>query len=124
MTKFRSKGGPVRLASTSGAVAIVDKEWRELPEELHLQALGLGCESDGTSTASRGPDQEEQDQLIRLALTKMLERKEEGDFNADESPNARVVAKLTGLSVKKDDVMRVYDAMKAEAGGGTDGAED
>lgn len=116
MPKFRSKGGPVRLASISGAVAIVGEEWTEIPEELHLQALGSGCESDGAAPAD-GPDQDEQDELIQAALQQMLEREQESDWNQDKTPNAREVAKLTGLSIKKDDVMRVFEAMQAEAGG-------
>lgn len=131
--KFRSNNGPVRVASISGHIAIVDKEWRELPEVLHREALARGCECDqGRFRAEEGRIESSDaaktaitshDEAIRTALTTMLSRKEDGDFNGDGLPNTNVVSKLAGLAVKKVDALRVFRAMQAEAGAG-DGAGD
>ena len=131
--QFRHPTG-VRVESTSGHVANVGPEWRELPPVLQADALAKGCECDQTTfkaekvelksspeAAARPADH---DAVIREALELMLARKGdadfEGDFTADNSPNAKVVGKLAGLNARKEDVMRVFRAMQAEVSGGAE----
>lgn len=123
--KFRSNHD-VRLALTSGHCAVVGPEWRELPEILHQAALGAGVECDAERVQARKvePESTEQakarptdhDAVYRVALATMLERNEDGDFNRDNLPNTNVVSKLGGISARKEDVLRVFRAMQAEAG--------
>jgi hypothetical protein len=123
--KFRANPS-VRLALTSGHAAIVGPEWRELPAMFHQAALGAGCECDKEqfkavhaepqSTPEAAARPTSHDDVYRKALTTMLEREEEGDFNRDGLPNTNVVSKLCGMSARKEDVLRVFRAMQAEAG--------
>ena len=127
--QFRHPTG-VRIATLSGHVTLVGAEWRELPDFMHAQALSLGCECDQTRfradpeakpKAAPAVDAND-DAVIRRALELMLTRKGDpecaGDFTADQTPNAKVVSKLTSLNVRKEDVMRVFRAMQAEASEG------
>ena len=43
MEQFRSRGGEVRVAATSGHVAVIGKEWVEVPECLVKEAMAMGC---------------------------------------------------------------------------------
>ena len=126
--QFRHPSG-VRVASTTGHAAVIGPEWRELPPILHADALAAGCECDQSTfkaekvepqsspEASARPNSH--DDVIRQALALMIERKGdpecESDFNGDGTPNAKVVSKLSSLNCRKEDVMRVYRAMQAEA---------
>ena len=126
--KFRHPSG-VRVASTSGHAAIIGPDWRELSPILHAEALAAGCECDQTqfkaekvepqSTPEAAARPIDHDHVIREALELMLSRKGDpecaGDFTADGTPNAKVVAKLSSLNVRKEDVMRVFRAMQNEA---------
>ena|SRR5690348_13778412 len=124
--QFRSPNdNPIRLALTSGHSAIVSREWRELPEILHHAALSAGCECDQEHIVPKrvevesGPDAMnrvvDHDGEYRKALAVMIERNEEGDFTGADLPNINVVSKLCGFSARKEDVLRVFRAMSAEA---------
>lgn len=125
--KFRSPtGANLRIAIDTGHCAIIGADWRELPEILHLAALSAGCECDQERMSARKVEPEStreaaarpatHDDVYRRALATMLERSEDGDFKADGSPNLNVVSKVAGMSARKEDVLRVFRAMKAEAG--------
>lgn len=127
--KFRSLQGDIRLTSIQGGhTAIVGEDWRELPEHLHRDALAAGCECDQGKFKAAAPQLKSSDEalsrptshddVIRTALMTMLERNAKGDFTQDGNPNVNAVQKLAGLSLRKDDVMRVFRAMQAEAGDG------
>lgn len=124
--QFRHPAG-ARVATTTGHVTLVGPEWRELPEFMRAQALSMGCECDQTRfradpdakpTATHAVDATD-DAVIRRALELMLTRKGDpdcaSDFTADQTPNAKVVSKLTSMNVRKEDVMRVFRAMQTEA---------
>ncbi len=129
--QFRHPSG-VRVASTSGHCAVIGPEWRDLPPFLHADALAAGCEcNQGTFKAEKVEPQSSpeaaarptnHDDVIRQALELMLARKGDpdctGDFTADNTPNAKVVGKLASMNVRKEDVMRVFRDMQAEAAEG------
>lgn len=121
--QFRHPIG-VRLASTSGHTAIVGPEFRDLPPVLHADAMAAGCECSDTkidpkasvqSSAEAKARPTNHDDVIREALELMLKRGEDGDFNRDNLPNTNVVSKLAGMSIRKEDALRVFRAMQAEA---------
>lgn len=127
--KFRSPTGePIRVTSLSGHCDIIGPEWQELTEVLHLAALAAGAECDKERVSARKVEPQStpeaaarptsHDDVYRRALAEMLERNEEGDFKADGSPNLNAVSKVAGLQAKKEDVMRVFREMKAEAEAG------
>ena len=124
---FRSPSNdPIHISTLSGHAAVIGPEWRELPEFLHHAALAAGAECDQERVVARkvepasAPDamarEADYDDVYRTALAKMIERNEDGDFTADGLPNTNIVSKLCGLSARKNDVLRVYRAMQAEAG--------
>jgi hypothetical protein len=124
---FRSPTGkPIRLPLLSGHTAVVGAEPRELPEIFHLAAHTAGCVRDNdppppaevpVTTGPNGPQSSgDHDEAYRSALTKMLEREEEGDFTADSLPNINAVSKLCGFRANKEAVLKVFRAMKDEAG--------
>lgn len=126
---------PVRVALLSGQVALVGPEWRELPENMHADAVAQGCLRDNmlvsppvvrpAAAAGAGGRIADADGAYRVALTTMIERDEEGDFTKDALPNINAVSKLCGFSARKEDVLRVFREMKAESGVGdvADGAD-
>lgn len=125
--KFRAPTAePVHIALLSGHSAIVGPEWRELPPIFHAEALARRCEVDkGGVIAPKDvpvqPSDEAQnqvadvDQHYRKAIEQMLERSEEGDFTNDDLPNINVVSSLCGFRAVKEDVLRVFRDMVAEA---------
>lgn len=126
--KFRSPTGvDIRVGPLlSGHSAIVGRDWQSLPEILHHAALSAGCECDKERFTARQVEPEStpeaaarpasHDDVYRRALATMLERNEEGDFTADNLPNINRVSQVAGIKAKKEDVLRVFRAMQAEAG--------
>ena len=122
---FRHPNKEVRIASTAGGhVAIVDTEWSWVHPVLHAEAMAAGCECDEAkivpnvkpqSSAEAAARPVDSDQVIREALQVMLVRDEDGDFTADKNPNTNVVSKIGGMSFRKVDVMRVFNAMTDDA---------
>lgn len=125
--EFRSpNGADIRIALLSGHTAIVGAEFRELAPIFHRAAVAAGCERRDQppppAEAPVLPSTEAMhrtvtpDAALRGAITTMLEREVKGDFTADSLPNTNVVSKLCGFSARKEDVLRVFRAMKDEAG--------
>lgn len=125
--RFRSPSDkPIRVATTDGHIAIIKKDWRELPEALHAEAVAKGAQQEGQprpplkpAPAKAGPNASNQvvdyDTAYREALTTMITRDTKGDFTRDALPNIAVVSKLCGFTAVKEDVLRVFREMKAEA---------
>ena len=129
--QFRSPhGDDIRIALTSGHVAIVGGEWRELPELFHYDAVLNGCErSDqppmpGKVDVVADPNAmnriADHDSAYREALATMVMRDVASDFTKDHLPNVNAVSRLCGFSAKKEDVLRVFRAMKEETASGPD----
>ena len=128
--QFRSPhGDPIHVSNVFGHSAVVTAEWQALPEVLHRDAMAAGCECDQSRVATSQPKAESapdapkrpanETEVIREAIELMLARKDDpdfrGDFTADQTPNAKVVAKLCGMNVSKEAVMNVFVAMQNEA---------
>lgn len=125
--KFRAPTDEaVHIALLSGHSAIVTREWRELDPIFQAEALARRCEVDkggviapkdvpvkaGDSAQNQVADV---DQHYRNAIEQMLERNDDGDFTNDELPNIKVVSSLVGFRAVKEDVLRVFRDMVAEA---------
>ena len=128
--QFRSpNGNQIHVSNVLGHSAVVTDEWQTLPEVLHRDAMAAGCECDQSRVATCAPKAESapdapkrpanETEVIREAIELMLARKDDpdfrGDFTADQTPNAKVVAKLCGMNVSKEAVMNVFVAMQHEA---------
>jgi hypothetical protein len=125
--QFRSPTSePIRLALLSGHIAVIGQDWRELPEIFHSHAVKAGAErNDGKGPppimrpvragedAIRGSI--DYDTAYRDALKTMVTRSAAGDFTGASQPNIKVVSKLVGFSANREEVYRVFKAMKAEA---------
>lgn len=133
--RFRSPTAkPIRVALTNGHVAIIKNQWRELPETLHEAAVQAGAEREGqgkppvrkpiVAAANAMGRVTDYDTAYREALTTMISRDVKGDFTKDSLPNVAAVSKLCGFAAVKEDVLRVFREMKAEADvEGADAAE-
>lgn len=128
--QFRSPhGNPIHVSNVFGHSAVVAAEWQTLPEVLHRDAMAAGCECDQSRVTTVAPKAESapdapkrpanETEVIREAIELMLARKDDpdfrSDFTADQTPNAKVVAKLCGMNVSKEAVMNVFVAMQNEA---------
>lgn len=128
--QFRSpNGNPIVVSNIFGHSAVVASEWVNLPDTLHRDAMAAGCECDQNRVATAAPKAESapdapkrpgnEAEVIREAIELMLARRDDpdfrSDFTADQTPNAKVVAKLCGMSVSKEAVMNVFVAMQNEA---------
>jgi hypothetical protein len=140
--KFRCPNNtPIRVASTSGHVAIVGPEFRELPESLHAEALTKGCICDqqivqavdptadpyskvaGANAVATGGERA----LIKAALKQMLLDRIENPhsprdaddvdprFTPDKLPQVEYVSKIAGIAVSKSDVLAVWKELQDEA---------
>lgn len=127
---FRSPSDePVFLALHTGHTAMVTREWSPLDPIFHAAAFEKRCECDKGGIIAPKDFQIEAadvsnarfssiDDHYRAALTTMLERSEEGDFTNDGLPNIKAVSKVVGFGAVKEDVLRVYREMVAEADSG------
>ena len=115
-----------RLALTSGHVAIVGPDWRELDEMFHAAALTARCEINqalipaiaDVPPPAPSPQAEvavDSDSVIRRALETMIERNGKDDFTGTNLPNIKTLEKLAGIQVNKGEVYAIYRDMQAEA---------
>lgn len=123
--KFRAPSGSIRVSNIFGHSAIVGADWIDLPEILHRDAMAAGCMCQQNEVETKAPKADtaanapkrvlDETQVIRETLELMVVRNEQGDFLGDGTPNAKAVAKLAGLNVRKEAVMNVWVAMQHEA---------
>lgn len=123
--QFRSPRGDIPVSNIFGHSVIVGEEWTTVPEVLHRDAMAAGCICEQNVVETKAPVAEtaadapkrvvDEATVIREVLEVMLVRNEDGDFTADETPNAKVVSKLAGMNVRKEAVMAVWIAMQNEA---------
>lgn len=123
--QFRSPRGDIPVSNIFGHSVIVGEEWTTVPEVLHRDAMAAGCICEQNVVETKAPVAEtaadapkrvvDEATVIREVLEVMLVRNEDGDFTADETPNAKVVSKLADMNVRKEAVMAVWIAMQNEA---------
>lgn len=123
--RFRSPtDAHIRVALTSGHVAIIGEEWQELDPMFHREALAQGAQVDKTQisnavappiAASDGGAAKVHDTEteIHKAIVTMLERDDDGDFvKGSGNPNLKAVEKLVGFRVERDTVYNIFQKMK------------
>ena len=120
--KFRSRSDEqvIRLASTSGHIVLVGKEFVEVPEHMESQAYAEGCVSEVLYNSIRADMEkdaaaqaalvggsltaEQKHEAIKAAIVSMLDGKDEGSFTAAGLPNMKVLAKQCGFQLTKDEM--------------------
>lgn len=140
--KFRCPNNiPIRVASTTGHIAIVGPEFRELPAALHADALAKGCICDQQIVQAVDPTADPYSNvaganavitggeraLIKQALKSMLidrienphvpseDQPTDSRFTPDNLPQVDYVSQIAGISANKVDVLDVWQELQAEA---------
>lgn len=132
--KFRSRSDEqvIRLASTSGHIVLVGKDFVEVPEHMESQAYAEGCVSEALYNSIRadmekdaaaqaaliggGLTAEQKREAVKAAIVAMLDGKEEGSFTAAGLPNMKALAKQCGFQVTKDEMEAVWETIVAQTG--------
>jgi len=139
MKYFRNKKKTVILASLTGHVVRVGKEWKAVPESLVSQALAARCEEKkdsrddeqiGISSDDEKKEQpkEQQEksaytlQEVKDAIAKIDKMLDAGKehhgklklLTSQGIPNALVVGSILGKAVKKEDVLKVLERNEDE----------
>lgn len=115
--KFRSRdGSTVRLAMTSGHVALVGKEFRELPQMYWSDAYAKGCISDDMSAEAQGSDTGNSEAATRKAaitqaIEKMHSEKKDGDFTTQGVPQVSRISELVGFTITAAERDAVWEDM-------------
>jgi len=111
---------PIYVPSTSGVCAWVGPEYRELPAILHREALAKNCITDNMDAASiaeqgrsepgriNAPEERLREVLIELSVRGVAE-----DFTRDGLPDLRKLTKKAGFSVNRDDMIRIWQQIRA-----------
>lgn len=139
--KFRSpRNTPVRVASTTGHIAIVGPEFKELPQALHEEAMRVGCICDQETVQVVDPTKDPypnapgqgavqtggERAIIKAALKSMLldrmespnlrgENDEDPRFTPDGLPRTEYVSKIAAITAEKTDVLSAWDELRSEA---------
>ena len=117
--KFKSRTEtPVRVALTSGHVALIGPEWVELAPMFHAGALAQGCITNEMQTLPEvyepeaGTPEAGQADIIRMTLEKMLDSSDKGYFTAAGQPDIRTVRRLSGMHASRDVILSVWAEMQ------------
>lgn len=129
--KFRSRSDEqvIRLASTSGHIVLVGKEFVEVPEHMESQAYAEGCVSEALYKSIRADIEkdaaaqvalaggaltaEQKHEAIKTAIVAMLDGKDEGSFTTAGLPNMKVLAKQCGFQLTKDEMEAAWAEVSA-----------
>ena len=132
--KFRSRSDNqvVRLASTTGHICLVGREFVEIPEHMEAEAYANGCVSEelynaikadlaagnlvaggGVRLPGNGGPQAERTSVIKQQIEAMLDSGEDGAFTAAGLPNLKVLSGKCGFQVGKDEMETVWGAIAA-----------
>ena len=123
--RFRApnEGQEVRVATTSGHIALVGREWRELPQVLHAHAIAAGCEVDKTvmvatpvtpAASGAAVDQRTDIQKIQDAIRDLQKKGDKEDFTNDGVPKIYSVSNAAGFRVDKEDLLKAWAELQAE----------
>ena len=123
---FRSNGKEIRVASTSGQVAVIGNEFRALPESLWGLAYAAGAISDDMTAAptteeyieEKKREAEEKEARERAEIKKILAGLYEDPrdiLNSQGKLIHRKVIQRIGIPVKKDIIDAIWEEVVAEA---------
>ena len=129
--KFRSRSDEqvIRLASTSGHIVLVGKEFVPVPEHMESQAYAEGCVSEALCNSIRADMEkdaaaqaalvggaltaEQKHEAIKAAIIAMLDGKDDGSFTTAGLPNMKVLAKQCGFQLTKDEMEAAWSEVSA-----------
>lgn len=126
--RFRSPtDDTLYVANTTGHAARIGPEWRELPPQLHADAIAAGAITNNmdaaTAEAQRArsnPDAQtspdDSDALIRKGIAEMLDGDDKDDFTKAGLPDLRKLSARVGFGVDRQQMLDVWHAMLAESG--------
>ena len=105
----------------SGHCAVVGcDEWRELPVVMHRRALEEGCITDNMDRStvkakieSAQPTESRHDLLVGHVKAMMADPKE-GYFTGADLPNLKILSKLAGWNVSREEMMQAVHAIGNE----------
>jgi hypothetical protein len=129
----RNKDEVVRIASTSGHIVLVGGEFTEVPEHMERDAYALGCVSEELYNSIKSdmekdaaaaknsllgggnpPGSADRSPVVIATIKTMLESSEDGYFTKAGLPNLKVLEKLCGFTVSKDDMETAWGVVSAE----------
>lgn len=84
-------GEEKRIALTSGHIAIIGAEWRELPENLKNHAYAAGCVVEDEGDLKAVVDPVITIEKVKQAIKEMIESDEPGMFTKSGHPDRRVL---------------------------------
>lgn len=124
--KFRSPGEPIRVASLSGHVAIIEKELIPVHPDLWALAYAAGALSEDMSVpdmkdyiSSKKQEKEEEDLKERNKIKDVLRAAFKNPVSYTDKDGKPVVRKLLGLlgkPVKKDLIDSIWEELTQEEG--------
>jgi hypothetical protein len=117
----RNKEAVVRIASTSGHIVLIGNEFVDVPEHMEAEAYANGCVSEelyksiradiekdaGAKQALVGggtPAEADRSPVIEQVMNDMLASTDEGYFTKAGLPNLKVLEKLCGFTVSRDEM--------------------
>lgn len=100
-----------RVASTSGHVIMIGKEFVDIPEHLIPEAYGQGCISEEVYNSIKS---ESVGLSVEDAIANMINTPETGDFTSTGLPDLRRLRSLCNRSVTRDEMMVAWDKISAE----------
>lgn len=113
---FKKIGSPeARVASTSGHVIVIGKEFVDIPEHLIPDAYGQGCISEEVYNSIKRESVSLVGGLsVEEAIINMVNAPETGDFTGTGLPDLRRLKSLCNRSVTRDEMMVAWDKISAE----------
>ena len=125
--KFRSRtGNDVRVALTTGHVAIVGSEWRDLAENFHSAAYSAGCisedmvvneslkEKQAEGTLDKLEEAAKFEAEVRFAIEKAIKDNNLDAFTKNNGPKAGFLKEVLGKPVPSHIRSKVWEDMLEE----------
>lgn len=120
---------PIRVASTTGHVILIDKEPREIPPQFVRQAVAEGAVPEGVpvelmQATDKQPAAADHDVAIRRALRDMKAAAADGsgapdEFTANGLPSVPALSKRVGFKVSREQAYAAWEDVSGDAGEGS-----
>lgn len=112
---------PLSIGLTSGHMAVVTAEGTPLESMFHKEAVARGAIPETLRKARKGGGDdgdaalaaaaEQRGAAIREAITGMLNGDDEGDFNADGTPNLGKLKTKVGFAVTREEAVAIFNEL-------------
>ena len=113
--RFCSRDGEIkRVASTSGHVLRIGKEFVEVPAHMEGEAFAAGCLSEevfANITASNMPDPVDRPATVETRIKEMLDSDDPTYFTTKGTPNRTVLDELCAFKVTKEEFEAAWEKM-------------